>query len=166
MEAGSIKHKVYIQQIEEAAAYGLNKDLIRQAVIETLKSEGAQIPCVVSILITDDNGIKKFNCDYRDVDSATDVLSFPMQEFTHAGWSGLKKIEVDEDTGELPLGDIVISMETVNRQAEDYKNTTDYETAYLLIHSTLHLLGHEHYSKENEKLMHDKCKAVIKETGL
>jgi len=166
MEAGSVKHKVYTQRNEEAAAYSINNSLIRQAVVETLGNEGAQIPCVVNILITGDNGIRKFNFDFRDIDSATDVLSFPMQVFAHSGWNGLTDMELDEDTGELPLGDIIISMESVIRQAEENKNSIDYETAYLIIHSTLHLLGYDHDNEDNERVMHEKSKAVIQETGI
>ena len=75
------------------------------------------MPCVVSVLITDDEGIRDFNYEYRGIDKATDVLSFPMQEFQQAGWGGISNPEFDENTRALTLGDIIISLETVKRHA-------------------------------------------------
>jgi len=127
----------------------------------TLSYEHVDVPCVVSVLITDDEGIRAYNYEYRGIDKATDVLSFPMQEFRYAGWKGISNPEFDESTGELTLGDIVISMETVKRQAKEYGNTIEHETVYMIVHSTLHLLGYDHADKRSEKIMHDKSKSII-----
>jgi len=84
-----------------------------------------------------------------------------MQEYYKTGWNGITNFEIDKDTGDLPLGDIVISSESVKRQAEEYGNTIEYETAYLIIHSTLHLLGYDHDNDINETIMHEKSKEII-----
>jgi len=131
-----------------------------------LKNETVDKPCVINVLLTDDEGIREYNLKYRNINKPTDVLSFPMQIFRHAGWSGIKNIEVDKNTGELPLGDIIISVETVKKHAEAYGNKKEHETAYMIIHSTLHLLGYEHTEKTNEKMMHKKSKSIMRKMGL
>jgi len=159
MDNIEIKHRVLIDG-------NVHGGLIEQAVRKTLHSEAVDMLCVVSVMVTDDEGIRKYNNEYRDIDSATDVLSFPMQTFLQSGWGGINNTEIDEETGELPLGDIILSSESVKRQAIEYGNTTEYETAYLIIHSTLHLLGYDHDNEANERLMHDKNKGIIQEMGL
>jgi len=139
--------------------------IIEQAILKTLAIEAVDLLCVVNVLITDDNGISGYNKEFRKIDKATDVLSFPMQSFSKAGWEGLNEPEFDEDTGDLPLGDIIISMESAEKQAIENNNTVEYETAYLMIHSTLHLLGYDHYNEISEKQMHKKNKTIIKEMG-
>jgi len=154
-------HVVYRGDESEVAC----EDLLSKAVIATLQNEGVDMPCVVSVLVTDDDGIRVYNRDHRNIDKATDVLSFPMQEFVHSGWSGLSSAQIDEDTGDLPLGDMIISTQSVQRQAEEYGNSIEYETAYLTIHSTLHLLGYEHGTEISESIMHEKNKSIINEMG-
>jgi len=165
VEKGTLKHKVYVQYSAGEAPDGADKNFPIKAVHAVLQHEAVDMPCIVSILISDDKGIRKYNNEYRGVDKATDVLSFPMQEFLHAGWNGRGEMEPDKDTGDLPLGDIILSSESVIRQAKEYGNTIEYEAVYLTIHSTLHLLGYDHAKKENEKIMHDKCRAIIEEMG-
>jgi len=141
------------------------KNVIENAVSNTLSFEKVNISCTVNINISDDKEIREYNQKYRGIDKATDVLSFPMQVFNEAGWDNIDGPEPDKDTGELPLGDIIISMETVKRQAVEYNNKEEYEAAYLLIHSTLHLLGYDHDNAEKEKIMHKKGKAIMTEMG-
>jgi len=161
----NIEHKINVQFGENLRHDSSYDTLISRAVVETLLSEAVDMVCVVNVLMTDDDGIREYNREYRDIDKATDVLSFPMQIFVQAGWEGLNEPEFDERTGDLPLGDIVISLETVKRQAAEYGNTIEYETVYLIIHSSLHLLGYDHSDKKSEKMMHDKNEQVIQEMG-
>ena len=163
--AQMLKHKVNVHCENNEALCGDYKSLIEKAINKALESENADTLCVVNVLITNDETIRAYNRDYRGIDSATDVLSFPMQELSDAGWSALRKPEYDEDTGDLPLGDIVISTETVIPQAKQYGNTNEYETAYLIIHSTLHLIGYDHDFDDNEKIMHNKAKMILKKLG-
>ena len=165
-ESDKRKHKVYLRQSGRELRIQACKGLVEHAICETLRYEAVDEICVINVLVTGDRGIRKYNRTYRDIDSATDVLSFPMQDFIHSGWDGLSETEIDKDTGYLPLGDIVISSESVRRQADEYGHSVEDEMAYLIIHSTLHLLGYDHDNEANEKVIHDKCKAIIRKIGL
>ena len=163
----SVVHKVHTRYEGGGDTPGnAYRKLIEQAVFAALKNEAVDMACVVSVLITDDEGIRKFNLDYRGIDKATDVLSFPMQEFSQPGWENMGAPETDIDTGEVPLGDIIISTEAVQRQAGEYGNTFEQETAYLIIHSTLHLLGYDHADECSEKIMSGKNRQIMKEMVL
>ncbi|MCL2661871.1 MAG: rRNA maturation RNase YbeY [Oscillospiraceae bacterium] len=156
----NVKHKVFMHSGKEAIC-GTCKQLIIQAVQAVLQYERVDVPCVVSVLITDDEVIRDYNYEYRGLDEPTDVLSFPMQTFRKAGWGGIYDPEFDESTGELTLGDIVISLETIKRYAAEYGNTIEHETAYMIIHSTLHLLGYDHDDESSDRIMHNRSKKVI-----
>jgi len=142
------------------------RKLIKTAVLLTLRHERAELPCVVNVLITNDEGIRRFNREYRDKDSATDVLSFPMQEFLHSGWGGIADIDIDLVTGLVPLGDIVISVDTISRQADEFGHSVLRELALMVIHSSLHLLGYDHYDDESEKEMRDIENTLVRERVL
>jgi len=160
-----IKHKLYTRHEGGKAPETVYRSLIKQAILMTLRSEEVNILCVVNVLITDDKGIREYNREYRGINKATDVLSFPMQIFTRAGWHGHGELELDENTGELPLGDIVISTQSVERQAREYGHTIERETTHLIIHSTLHLLGYDHDDINDESFMRAKENLLIKEMG-
>ena len=162
---GRVMHKVYIKGNYRHKLCGVCGRLIKQAVDQALESEAVDSLCTVNILITDDKGIREYNRKYRKTDKTTDVLSFPMQVFLQPGWSGLNTAEPDMNTGDLPLGDIIISTESVKRQAEEYGNTIKHEIVYLTIHSTLHLLGYDHQSKQTEILMHTKNRSIMRKMG-
>jgi len=161
----NIKHKLYTRCSGSESPDIMYRSFVKQAVLMTLRSEEVDMPCVVSVLLTDNKGIRKYNLRFRNIDKTTDVLSFPMQEFTAAGWSGHGKLEIDEDTGALPLGDIVFSIQRAGRQANSRKITLEQETAHLIIHSTLHLLGYDHDSTSNERVMRAREKKLIKDMG-
>lgn len=108
----------------------------------------------VSVTICDDESIHALNKEYRGKDKATDVLSFPMLEF---------------DTPDVTtlLGDIVISVDTAEKQADEYGNTLERELCFLSVHSSLHLLGYDHEtSEEDEKYMIAKQKEILEKAGL
>jgi len=161
----SIGHKVKIHQIYGDAPKIAYRKAVRQAILATLRSEAVDIPCAVSVLITDDKGIRDYNIEYRNVDKATDVLSFPMQRFDKPGWHGNCGMEIDRDTGMLPLGDIIMSAQHIKRQAHARGHSVLRETAHLTIHSTLHLLGYDHDNKENKRIMREKEKYVLRKPG-
>ena len=162
-----IKHKIYMrtQSSSGAKTASVYRNLIKQAILITLRSEQVAITCVINVLITDDKGIRKYNQQYRDVDRVTDVLSFPMQEFKQACWLGIEEMEIDLDTGMLPLGDIVISTQRAKQQAGKHRISLEQETAHLIIHSTLHLLGYDHNNNKNENIMQSKEGALLKDMG-
>jgi len=163
IDINKIKHKVNIRIRGRRLQDDINKKAAKQAILMTLQYEKVDKLCVVNILVTGDKELRDFNREYRGIDRPTDVLSFPMQTFSHAGWDGCAMPEFDEDTGDLPLGDIVISKESIKRQAKENGNTTEKETTYLLIHSTLHLLGYDHESLKSKRVMRTIEKQVFKE---
>jgi probable rRNA maturation factor len=125
------------------------------------------IPCEVSVLITNDDGIQKINREFRGIDNPTDVLSFPMQDFSSPGWSFVDAEMIEHLTGHLPLGDIILSAQRVETQARENAQSREQETAYLTIHAVLHLLGYDHIDEaEGKKQMRMREKAVLKEVGV
>ncbi len=131
--------------------------LIRRSVGAVLDLEGFERPAEVSVVITDDEEIRDINREYRGIDAATDVLSFPQYE----------RGEELPDFGYVSLGDIVISAEHAARQAELYGHSFERELSFLTVHSTLHLLGYDHVtSEEDERVMREKQRLAMKMLGL
>lgn len=96
------------------------------------------------MLVTNDDTIRAINRQTRNVDKATDVLSFPMFEYTPGAFPEDVSADIDPETGLLPLGDMVLSVERAQAQAEEYGHSLRREAGYLTIHSVLHLLGYDH----------------------
>jgi len=111
----------------------------------------------VNVLITNNDEIHQMNLMHREIDRPTDVLSFPMVSYEHPGdFSVLEEYWMDcfePDTGELLLGDIVISADKVLEQAKEYGHSTKREYAFLLTHSMLHLMGYDHMTEEEAREM-------------
>lgn len=142
----SVKHVTIKQQ-----------KLMRRSVGAVLDLEGFERPAEVSVVITDDEEIRDINREYRGIDAATDVLSFPQYE----------RGEKMPDFGYVSLGDIVISAEHAARQAELYGHSFERELSFLTVHSTLHLLGYDHVtSEEDERVMREKQRLAMKMLGL
>ena len=144
------------------------KALIRKAIRTALAAEGAAVPCEVDVRLTDDSGIREINLEMREVDRPTDVLSFPMFAFAPGEPPAPEDTDLqDPATGLVPLGDMVISMERVRAQAEEYGHSRQRELAYLTVHSVLHLLGYDHLDEGPMKaLMREREEAVMRELGL
>ena len=131
--------------------------VIRRAILETLALEGFERDAEVSVTLTDNETIRAINDEYRGIDEATDVLSFP--QFDRA--------EDYPPRGFVPLGDIVVSVERANDQALLYGHSFERELAFLVAHSTLHLLGYDHVNDaEGERVMREKQRAVMDRLGL
>lgn len=124
---------------------------IRTCINAVLKAEGVPVKCEINVLVTDDAGIREINKTSRHIDSATNVLSFPMFELAPgelpADWTEYE----DPDTGMVPLGDMCISLERAMAQAKEFGHTTRREVGYLTIHSMLHLLGYDHMDEGPQK---------------
>ena len=118
--------------------------IIKKSILETLKQEGVPVDCEINILVTTDEGIRGINNAARNIDKATDVLSFPMFEFVPGtppeDWADYQ----DPATGLVPLGDMCISLERATAQAKEFGHSVKREVGYLTIHSMLHLLGYDH----------------------
>lgn len=122
------------------------KHAVRRAIEETLDYEDFPYDCEVSVTFCDNEYIRKLNNEFRNKDSATDVLSFPMFDFDDED-----DLPFNKD-GSLTLGDIVISVERAREQAKEIGHSTLDEIVFLTIHSTLHLLGYDHErSKDDEE---------------
>jgi probable rRNA maturation factor len=145
-----IKHKIYVKRQRQGLGDKAATPTIRRCIRAVLEAEGVDVPCEISVLITDDKGIQAINNEFRHLDKPTDVLSFPMQNFKPGAFDPADA-EVNPATGLIPLGDIVISAETASRHAKEYGNTDARETAYLTIHSMLHLLGYDHMDEGEQK---------------
>ena len=123
--------------------------MLRRTVKAALAAEGVLCDCEINILLTDDEGIREVNRDMRDIDRATDVLSFPM--FDLAPGEQPDEFDADPDTGLVPLGDMCISVERARAQAEEYGHSFEREICYLSVHSVLHLLGYDHLDEGEMK---------------
>lgn len=125
--------------------------VIKECVFETLRTENVPVDCEINVLITDDANIRTINASTRNIDKATDVLSFPMFSFEPGeppeDWSEY----IDPETGLCPLGDMAISVERAQAQADEFGHTLRREVGYLTIHSMLHLLGYDHLDEGAQK---------------
>lgn len=138
---------------------------IRKVIRTALAAEGVTFPCEIDVLLTHDAGIHQINLDMRQVDRATDVLSFP--EFDLTPGQLPDEEDADPGTGLVPLGDMVISMEHVAAQAREYGHSNRRELAYLVVHSVLHLLGYDHLDEGPMKAqMRGREEAIMAELGL
>ena len=138
---------------------------IRRVIRTALAAEGVPFPCEIDVLLTHDAGIHQINRDMRQVDRATDVLSFPEFDLTPGQLPGEE--DADPGTGLVPLGDMVISMEHVAAQAKEYGHSNRRELAYLVVHSVLHLLGYDHLDEGPMKAqMRGREEAIMAELGL
>lgn len=133
--------------------------LVRRCCNAVLTFENFGEPAEISVTFVDDERIYELNKEHRNIDSSTDVLSFPLGE------NGVYDKNID--TGACLLGDIVISVETAVRQAESYGHTLQREIGFLTVHSMLHLLGYDHVNGGIEAVhMREKEEHVLTELGL
>ncbi len=140
------------------------EEVYHRAVLAVLDNEGCPYEAEVNLLITDDASIHEINREQRDVDAPTDVLSFPMVDYKEPGdFEGLSE-NIDcfnVETGELMLGDIVISSDRVIAQAEEFGHSQLREFAFLIVHSVLHLIGYDHMREDDRILMEDRQRAIM-----
>ncbi len=154
-----MKLKIYYENTQEKipVTYKL-KMLLRKAILATLLYENKDGEFEVSVTFTDNHGIRELNRTYREHDSATDVLSFPMIDF---------KVDKVDYTDYLMLGDIVISLQRADEQAKEYGHSFARETAFLSVHSALHLLGYDHeLSEEDDTDMRARQRDIMEKIGL
>ncbi len=146
------------------------EEILKTVAEEALRYTGCPYECEVCLTLTDDPSIRRINKEYRNIDRATDVLSFPFLEFEKPG--DFSKAEesysdcFDPDTGELMLGDIVISADRVQAQAEEYGHSVKREFAFLIAHSMLHLQGFDHEDPDDAKLMEKAQDIILDNIGI
>ncbi|MDO4305100.1 MAG: rRNA maturation RNase YbeY [Bacillota bacterium] len=141
------------------------KKILDDVFNEALRQEACPYEAQVNLLITDNEGIREYNKQYRDIDSPTDVLSFPMISFaSEADFSIVEEQEADyfdPESGELILGDIIISADKVKEQAVKFGHSEKREFAFLVAHSLLHLCGYDHITEEESKVMEQKQEEIL-----
>ncbi len=119
----------------------------------------------INLTLTDNKGIREINKNFRNIDRPTDVLSFPMVEYeTPADFSGIEDQAddtVNPDTGEVMLGDIVISVEKAKEQAVEYGHSEKREYAFLIVHSMLHLFGYDHMEEKEAEEMQEHQRRIL-----
>ena len=125
--------------------------IIRKCVEATLDAEGVNTPCEINVFVTNDKGIRAINAASRNIDKATDVLSFPMFQLTPGHLPEDWDDYLDPETDMCPLGDMAISLERAIAQAKEFGHSTRREIGYLTIHSMLHLLGYDHLDEGEQK---------------
>ncbi len=141
------------------------EDVVKLVCEAVLEAENCPYEVQVNVVLTDNAGIHELNREYRGIDRETDVLSFPNVDFSEEG-----VFEIDEDreadyfdpdTGELLLGDIMVSVEKVFQQAESFGHSVEREFAFLVAHSMLHLCGYDHMEDEERLVMERKQEAIL-----
>lgn len=132
--------------------------LVRRACIAVLREEKFDGNAEVSVTFVDDEEIRDMNQKFREIDNATDVLSFPLGE------DGT--YDVNPATGAKLLGDVVISLERAQKQAEEFGHSMEREVCYLSVHSMLHLLGYDHMEPQEKAEMRMKEEIVMTRIGL
>ncbi len=146
------------------------EDVVEQVALEVLDMEKCPYEVQLNVLLTDNEGIREYNRDYRQIDRATDVLSFPNLDFEVPGEFEIAEDQeadyFDPDSGELILGDIIISVEKVEEQAVSYGHSLKREFAFLVAHSMLHLSGYDHMESEEAAIMEAKQEHVLNKLGI
>ena len=141
--------------------------LARKVAEKALDYEECPYETEISLTLVSEEEIQKLNKEFRDIDRPTDVLSFPMLEFEDPGYfREPEDIEDDcfnPETGELMLGDIVISTRRVYEQAKSYGHSELREFAFLVAHSMLHLMGYDHMTPEEAEVMERKQREILEQ---
>ncbi len=148
-----------------------HEDLIKTVCEKTFSEEKAPVDHLsVGVTITDSEGIRELNKEFRGIDSATDVLSFPNLDFDSPSDFDIpdekKVLYTDPDTGDILMGEIVLNADRVFSQAEEYGHSTKREMAFLVVHSCLHLCGYDHMTEEEEKIMFSRQEEILNQLGI
>jgi len=145
------------------------EDIIKRVVEDSLDYEDCPYEAEVNVLITDNEDIRQINNEYRNIDNPTDGLSFPMIEYERPSDFEYLEDAADDcfhpETGELLLGDIVISIDKVEEQADKYGHSQTRELAFLVAHSMLHLCRYDHMEEEEREIMERKQEEILRRGG-
>lgn len=162
-----MKHRIlirYTNRKDNSPALSVH---LQRCIRTALEEQGVFVPCEINVLVTDDATIQTINRTTRGIDRETDVLSFPMFEFTAGAFPSDVSDLVDPQSGMLPLGDMCISLERAKDQAKRFGNTLKREVGYLTIHSILHLLGYDHVDEgEMKRQMRIREEQIAAKLGL
>ncbi len=141
------------------------EELAKEVIEACMEAEDFPYEAEVNLTLVDDAAIQEINASYRQIDRATDVLSFPLLDYDAPG--DFSKVEdlmgdnINPDTGEVMLGDIVISVDHVREQAKEYGHSEKREYAFLIVHSMLHLFGYDHMEPEEAQEMQEHQRKIL-----
>ena len=159
--------------VENEANRGLDFDyeeVIKTVISKTLETENCPYETEVNVLLTGNEEIHEANKEFRGIDRPTDVLSFPMVDYDFpSDFSYVEENQesyINPETDELLLGDIMISVDKVYEQANEYGHSREREFAFLIAHSMLHLLGYDHIDEAERKVMEVKQEAILDALGI
>ena len=154
-------HEIAVSREKTGLGHRNAAALIRSAAEQALKAEGIEHPCLISVMLTDGEGIRRVNREFRDVDRETDVLSFPLNELEPGAFDPAG-CERDPETGAVLLGDMMVSLPRCEEQGEDFGHGFEREIRYLTVHSVLHLLGYDHVDEgPGKERMRAREKAIM-----
>lgn len=162
---------LFEKKVEDELGFDYEK-LLREVMLEAVLSENCPYSCEVNLTLTDNEGIRMLNQEFRGLDVPTDVLSFPMVDyeipgdFSHLDSPEAKNMYFNLETGELLLGDIVISLERAREQAQEYGHSLERELAFLAAHSMLHLMGYDHMEDAERECMEEKQERILQGLGI
>ena len=140
------------------------KEIIELVINYAMDYEKCPYEAEVNVILTDNDGIHQINKEFRNIDKPTDVLSFPMIEYNLAGdFDGIDEVDdyFNPETGELILGDIMISINKVIEQSVEYGHTQMRELGFLVAHSMLHLFGYDHMTPDEAVIMEKKQNEIL-----
>lgn len=158
-----MKHEIYFTREKTGLGHRSAASLIRTAAEKALAAEKVDKPCIISVMLTDDEGIRRINAEFRGVDKATDVLSFPGGDM-QPGCFDADVLTQDPESGAYMLGDMAISLERCQAQGEEFGHGFEREVSYLTVHSVLHLLGYDHVDEgEMKAQMRNREKEIMEE---
>ena len=150
-------YEVTYLNVEENKAY---ENVVKKVIEKCFEEENLiNSKLVVTVTFTTPEEIRKINKEYRNIDKATDVLSFPMFEKEELD----EKIKNDDFVCEDILGDIIISIEKVKEQAIEYGHSFERELSYMLVHGFYHLMGYDHIEEKDKKIMRPKEEKILNE---
>ena len=147
-----------------------HKTLANEVIEAACDAENCPYEAEVNLTLVDNDSIHEINREYRQIDRPTDVLSFPMQtydapaDFSHA--EDCVEDNFNPDTGELLLGDIILSVDKVKEQAAAYGHSEKREFAFLILHSMLHLFGYDHETEQEREAMEARQRSILDDLGI
>ena len=156
-----MNHEIYVSREVKNLGHNNAARLIKAAAVHALQAEKIDADCIISVMLTDGEGIRRVNREFRGIDKETDVLSFPLNELEPGAFDPVG-CERDPETGAVLLGDMMISLPRCEEQGEDFGHGFEREIRYLTVHSVLHLLGYDHVDEgEMKRQMRAREKAIM-----
>ena len=160
---------VYIENETEKDIPKRFEEIVNEIIEASCDYVKCPYECEINVIFTDNEGIQIINKDFRDIDAPTDVLSFPLIEYeAPADFSNIEEESVDyfnQDNGELLLGDIILNVDRIKSQSEEFNHSICRELAFLTAHSMLHLFGYDHIDDAERAVMEEKQEEILNMKG-